>query len=222
MYNVNEIMWEKRMDINKKYFYIFVKRFFDVVFSISLILLLLPIFLLVSILIFIDNPGPIVYGQERVGVGGKIFKMWKFRSMYINSDKIINKLSSEQILQYSTEYKIDNDPRITKIGKFIRKTSIDELPQLFNVIFNDMSLVGPRPILKEEMERYYSDTWVKLVSIKPGLTGYWQAFARNNASYQKGERQKMELYYVDHASLSFDIKILVKTVFTVLKREGAK
>ena len=124
--------------------------------------------------------------------------------------------------QYYTEFKIDNDPRITKIGNILRKTSLDELPQLFNVLFNNMSLIGPRPLIESEIQMNYADTYQELLSVKPGVTGYWQAYARNNATYQSGERQEMELYYVHHASAWLDIKILFKTVITVLKREGAQ
>lgn len=163
-----------------------------------------------------------IYGQIRIGKNGKPFKMWKFRSMYKNSDRMIDQLTPEQKKQYYTEFKIDNDPRITKIGNLLRKTSLDELPQLFNVLFNDMSLIGPRPLIESEIQMNYADTYQELLSVKPGVTGYWQAYARNNATYQSGERQKMELYYVHHASVWLDIKILFKTVITVLKREGAQ
>lgn len=163
-----------------------------------------------------------IYGQIRIGKNGKPFKMWKFRSMYKNSDRMIDQLTPEQKKQYYTEFKIDNDPRITKVGNIIRKTSLDELPQLFNVLFNDMSLIGPRPLIESEIQMNYADTYQELLSVKPGVTGYWQAYARNNATYQSGERQEMELYYVQHASVWLDIKILFKTVITVLKREGAQ
>lgn len=111
---------------------------------------------------------------------------------------------------------------ITKIGNFLRKTSLDELPQLFNVLCNDMSLVGPRPLIESEIQTYYEDTHDVLLAVKPGVTGYWQAYARNNATYQSGERQKMEMYYVRNASLWLDIKILFKTVESVLSKQGAK
>ncbi len=135
---------------------------------------------------------------------------------------MIDQLTPEQKKQYYTEFKIDNDPRITKIGNILRKTSLDELPQLFNVLFNNMSLIGPRPLIESEIQMNYADTYQELLSVKPGVTGYWQAYARNNATYQSGERQEMELYYVHHASAWLDIKILFKTVITVLKREGAQ
>lgn len=198
------------------------KRVFDICASLVAIILLSPVFLLVSALVYLGDPGPVVYGQIRIGKNGKPFKMCKFRSMYKNSDRMIDQLTPEQKKQYYTEFKIDNDPRITKIGNLLRKTSLDELPQLFNVLFNDMSLIGPRPLIESEIQMNYADTYQELLSVKPGVTGYWQAYARNNATYQSGERQEMELYYVHHASASLDIKILFKTVITVLKREGAQ
>ena len=205
-----------------RYTYEGVKRVFDICASLVAIILLSPVFLLVSALVYLGDPGPVAYGQIRIGKNGKPFKMWKFRSMYKNSDRMIDQLTPEQKKQYYTEFKIDNDPRITKIGNFLRKTSLDELPQLFNVLFNDMSLIGPRPLIESEIQMNYADTYQELLSVKPGVTGYWQAYARNNATYQSGERQEMELYYVHHASAWLDVKILFKTVITVLKREGAQ
>lgn len=198
------------------------KRAFDILASAIAIILLPPVLLIISAMVYLGDPGPVIYGQIRIGKNGKPFKMWKFRSMYMNADKMIDQLTPEQMQQYYTEFKIDNDPRITKVGNFLRKTSLDELPQLFNVLFNDMSLVGSRPLIESEIQTYYSDYYDVLLSAKPGVTGYWQAYARNNATYQSGKRQQMELYYVHHASAWLDIKILFKTVVSVLKREGAK
>ena len=202
--------------------YAFVKRAFDIVASAAALIILSPIMLIAAILVYVDDPGKVFYGHVRIGKNGKPFKMWKFRSMYMNADKMINLLTPEQAKQYYTEFKIDNDPRITKIGNFLRKTSLDELPQLFNVLCNDMSLVGPRPLIESEIQTYYDDTHDVLLAVKPGVTGYWQAYARNNATYQSGERQKMEMYYVRNASLWLDIKILFKTVVSVLRKDGAK
>lgn len=202
--------------------YAFVKRAFDIVASAAALIILSPIMLIAAILVYVDDPGRVFYGHVRIGKNGKPFKMWKFRSMYMNADKMINLLTPEQAKQYYTEFKIDNDPRITKIGNFLRKTSLDELPQLFNVLCNDMSLVGPRPLIESEIQTYYEDTHDVLLAVKPGVTGYWQAYARNNATYQSGERQKMEMYYVRNASLWLDIKILFKTVVSVLRKDGAK
>lgn len=198
------------------------KRAFDILASAVAIILLSPVLMIISAMVYLGDHGPVIYGQIRIGKNGKPFKMWKFRSMYMNADKMIDQLTPEQMQQYYTEFKIDNDPRITKVGNFLRKTSLDELPQLFNVLFNDMSLIGPRPLIESEIQMYYSDYYDVLLSAKPGVTGYWQAYARNNATYQSGERQQMELYYVHNASAWLDIKILFKTVVSVLKREGAQ
>ena len=202
--------------------YLFIKRLFDFLASLAALILLSPLMLILAILVYLDDPGKVFYGHLRIGKNGKPFKMWKFRSMYMNADKMIDQLTPEQAKQYYTEFKIDNDPRITKIGNFLRKTSLDELPQLFNVLCNDMSLVGPRPLIESEIQTYYDDTHDVLLAVKPGVTGYWQAYARNNATYQSGERQKMEMYYVRNASLWLDIKILFKTVESVLKKSGAQ
>lgn len=202
--------------------YKFVKRAFDFIAALAAIVAISPLLLIISATVYMGDPGPVIYGQVRIGKNGKAFKMWKFRSMYKNADKMIDQLTDEQRQQYITEFKIDNDPRITPVGNFLRKTSLDELPQLFNVLCNDMSLVGPRPLIESEIQTYYADMFDTLLSVKPGITGYWQAYARNNATYQSGQRQQMEMYYVNHASIMLDIKILFRTVASVLGRDGAK
>lgn len=203
-----------------KLYYIF-KRFLDIVISSVALLLLWPIFLIIAIAIKIDDGGKVFYCHPRIGMKGKPVKIYKYRSMMENADKIENILSPEQLEEYFKEYKIDNDPRITKVGNFLRKTSLDELPQLLNILFGQLSIVGPRPVMKNELE-HYGDNVDKLLSVKPGLTGYWQAYARNNVTYESGERQRMELYYVDNQSMWFDIKIFFKTFVSVIKRDGAQ
>ena len=214
-----ETQFSKRLKTKS---YLFIKRLFDFLASLAALILLSPLMLILAILVYLDDPGKVFYGHLRIGKNGKPFKVWKFRSMYMNADKMIDLLTPEQAKQYYTEFKIDNDPRITKIGNFLRKTSLDELPQLFNVLCNDMSLVGPRPLIESEIQTYYADMYDTLLAVKPGVTGYWQAYARNNATYQSGERQKMEMYYVHNASLWLDIKILFKTIGSVLKKQGAQ
>lgn len=206
----------------KQRIYVFFKRAFDIVASAMALIILSPIMLIIASLVYLDDPGKVFYGHVRIGKDGRPFKMWKFRSMYTNADRMIDQLTPEQMQQYYTEFKIDHDPRITKVGNFLRKTSIDELPQFFNVLFNDMSLVGPRPLIESEIQTYYKDTYDVLLSVKPGVTGYWQAYTRNNASYKSGQRQQMEMYYVRNASAWLDIKILFKTVESVLKKSGAQ
>ena len=202
--------------------YKFVKRAFDFIVALAAIVAISPLLLIISAIVYLGDPGPVIYGQLRIGKNGKAFKMWKFRSMYKNADKMIDQLTDEQRQQYITEFKIDNDPRITPVGNFLRKTSLDELPQLFNVLCNDMSLVRPRPLIESEIQTYYADMFDTLLSVKPGVTGYWQAYARNNATYQSGQRQQMEMYYVNHASIMLDIRILFRTVVSVLRKDGAK
>lgn len=197
------------------------KRLYDICLAIFALLITLPITVVTAIAIKIEDGGPIFYVSKRMGQYGKEFDIYKFRSMKLNADRLEDVLSPEELKRYYTEYKLDNDPRITKVGKFIRKHSIDELPQFFNILKGEMALIGPRPILKNELETYYPDNMDLLLSLKPGLTGYWQAFGRNNVSYQNGERQAMELYYIEHFSGVLDMKIILKTIEVVVTAEGA-
>ena len=194
------------------------KRILDIILSLTAIILLLPLFLVLAIIIKIDSKGRIIFKHKRIGQKGKIIYMYKFRTMVENAEDLIQKFTPEQKKEYEKNYKLDNDFRITRVGKILRKTSLDELPQLFNILTGDMSFVGPRPIVKKELEKYGTNQ-EKLLSTKPGLTGFWQAHGRSNTTYD--ERICMELYYVSNASLKLDIKIFFKTVISVLKREGA-
>ncbi len=205
----------------KKPFYEFVKRVIDITLSLTGLLVLSPVFLLIAILIKCDDGGAVFYKHKRIGRGGKTIYIRKFRSMRKDADRLVDQLTPEQLRQYYTEFKIDNDPRITKIGNFLRRTSLDELPQMIDIFLGSLSIIGPRPLVDVETELYYNkrDTFL---SVKPGLTGYWQAYARNDVGYSDGARQEMELHYVEKRSLWFDIKIFFKTIFSVLKRKGAK
>ena len=204
------------------YGYLFIKRLFDIIVAMIGIIFLIPIMLVVKIMNVINKDfDSIFFTQERIGKDGKLFKFYKFRSMVPNADEIltqtlkIDKIAEEE---YKINKKLKNDPRITKAGKFLRKTSLDELPQFINVLKGDMSLIGNRPYLlieKEDMIDFYND----IVKTKPGLTGYWQVNGRSNTTYE--ERMEMELYYVDNCSLWLDIKIFFKTFITVFKKEGA-
>lgn len=198
-----------------------IKRMVDIVLSLLGIIVLLPVFIILALIIKLSDGGSIFYSHTRVGYRGKKVSIYKFRSMKTNAGELEKILTPEQLEQYVKEFKIDNDPRITKIGSFLRKTSLDELPQLFNILKGDLTLVGPRPIVEKETEIYGREI-AKLLSVKPGLTGYWQAYARNNATYESGERQKMEMYYVEHCSLWLDLKIIIRTFFSVIKEEGAQ
>ena len=198
--------------------YLVLKRIFDFIAALIGIILLSPIFLIISILIRRDSKGPIVFGHVRKGLHGRDIKVYKFRTMYENSKEIFENFTEEQKREFYINFKLDNDPRITKIGEFLRKTSLDELPQLFNILKGDMSIVGPRPIVEAEIEKYgkYAD---KLFSVVPGLTGYWQANGRSDTSYE--ERVDMDMYYIDNRSISLDLKIIFKTFVSVIKKEGA-
>ena len=148
----------------------------------------------------------------------KKFKMYKFRTMYENAEEMIKNFSPEQKKEWEENYKLKEDPRITSIGKILRKTSLDELPQIINIIKGDLSIIGPRPVIDRELEKY-GESKEKFLSITPGLTGYWQANGRSETTYK--QRMKMELYYVDHISLRLDLQIFFKTFVSVFKREGA-
>lgn len=213
--------------VKKSFTYEAIKRIFDFVSSFLVSIVLIIPCIIISLVIFCSDPGNPFYVQERVGRGGKTIKMVKFRSMIKNADDLKNMLSPEQYEQYLKEFKLENDPRLLRhgVGKYIRKLSIDELPQIvFNIcIKGDMSVVGPRPILKEELERNYTPEEQELLtSVKPGLTGYWQAYARNNIGYENGGRQQMELFYVQNRGVWMDIKIIFQTVKAVLMQSGAK
>lgn len=200
--------------------YHLVKRILDMVLSFSAILILSPVWILIVLAIFISDGHNPLYTQVRVGKHGRKISIYKFRSMHHQSDDLERLLTPEQLIQYKKEFKLSDDPRVTPFGRFLRRSSLDELPQLLNILKGDISLIGPRPIVEKET-RMYGDDIVKLLYVKPGLTGYWQAYARNHAVYATGERQKMELYYVEHESVLLDIKILWRTVGRVLTGDGA-
>lgn len=208
--------------IKRKPVYHFSKRIFDFVFSLIALIVLSPVFLVLAIIIKGQDGGPVFYKQMRIGKNGKMIGVYKFRSMKVGADCLEDVLTPEQLEQYQKEFKLEDDPRVTKIGEFLRKTSLDELPQLANILGGSLSFVGPRPVIDSEINMYSKEEQIKFLSVKPGLTGYWQAYARNNATYATGQRQKMELHYVDKASFWFDLRILLRTVKVVITRDGAK
>ena len=199
-------------------FYLIVKRTIDILGALIGLVLLSPIFLIVAIAIKLDSRGPIIFGHTRKGLHGKDIKVYKFRTMYENSQEIFNNFTKEQKEEFYKNFKLENDPRVTKIGDFLRRTSIDELPQLINILNGSMSIVGPRPIVQKEID-LYGDYANKLFSVVPGLTGYWQANGRSDTTYE--ERIKMDMYYIDNRGFWFDFKIIIKTFGSVLKGEGA-
>ena len=196
------------------------KRIMDVLGSLGIIILLSPVLLYLYFSVKKDG-GNAIYGHPRIGRNGKIFKCLKFRSMVVNSKEVLDELlrtDPEARAEWEKDFKLKNDPRITKIGAFIRKTSLDELPQLFNVLKGEMSLVGPRPIVADELERYQDDVEYYLMA-KPGMTGLWQVSGRNDVDYST--RVYFDSWYVKNWSLWNDIAILFKTVNVVLKKDGA-
>jgi len=204
--------------ISKKV-YIKIKRVIDVILASVALILLSPLFAIIAIAIKIDSKGPVFFAHKRIGKNGKIIKLYKFRSMVINAEELIKSFTPEQMREYKENYKLTNDPRITKVGKFLRKTSLDELPQLINIINGDLSIIGPRPVVADELEKYGVNK-DKFLSVTPGLTGYWAANGRSNTTYE--QRMEMELYYIDNLSLKMDIKVFFKTILSVLKKEGAR
>ena len=202
----------------RKKVYLAIKRLIDIIGSLIGIILLSPLYIIIAILIKFDSPGKVVFGHTRKGKGGKDIKVYKFGTMYSNASEIFESFTPEQKEEYYKNFKLDNDPRVTKLGGFLRKTSLDELPQLFNILKGDMTIIGPRPIVEKEVEKY-GDKAEKLFSVVPGLGGYWQANGRSDTTYE--ERVEMDMYYIDHMCFTLDAKILFQTIFSVLKGEGA-
>ena len=218
MQNIKEIKLNSKISNKSFLVYNFFKRSFDIISASIGILFLLPLFIVLAILVKLDSNGPIFFSHKRIGKNGKIIGIYKFRSMVSNSEEIFKNFTEEQKKEFEKNFKLDDDPRITKIGGFLRKTSLDELPQLLNIIKGDMSVVGPRPIVRAEVEKYgvCAD---KLFSVKPGLTGFWQANGRSDTTYE--ERVQMDMYYIDNRSFLLDIRIILKTVISVIRKEGA-
>lgn len=199
-----------------------IKRVFDIVLGIMFCTIIVPILAIAAFCIKLDTKGPIFFNSERIGKNGKLFKCYKLRSMYVNADKIFEAYLSKNRQAQEEWNKFqklkDNDPRLTKVGKFIRKYSIDELPQIFNVLKGEMSLVGPRPYLPREkvlMENWYND----IISVLPGMTGYWQVNGRSNVNFNG--RLKMDNWYIRNWSIWIDIELLIRTFKVVINGKGA-
>jgi len=215
--NIKKIFIDKEK-IESKVVYQFVKRVIDIIGSSLGLLVLSPLFLIISCLIKKEESGgPVFFFQDRVGKDGELFKMYKFRSMCVDAEERLLLLLEHNEVE-GAMFKMKDDPRVTKIGKFIRKTSIDELPQLWNVLKGDMSLVGPRPpIVREVIE--YSDYDKQRLYVKPGCTGLWQVSGRNNIGFD--QMVELDLEYIESQSLLFDIKVIIKTVFIIVRPNGA-
>ena len=202
----------------KKPVYEFVKRAADIVFSMIFLVLLSPVFAATAIAIKREDGGPAIYKQKRMTKDGRIFTMYKFRSMYLHAEEYLEELQKFNQIKDGPAFKMDNDPRITKVGSFIRRTSIDELPQLFNILKGEMTFVGPRPPLVSEVEKYNSYQRQRL-GVKQGLTCFWQCSGRNNIGFE--EWVALDLKYIKTRGIWTDIKILLKTVSAVLRMDGA-
>lgn len=203
------------------------KRFFDIIIGLFGVLLLIPVTLIIKIAYLCTGDfHSVFFTQERIGKNGKIFKIYKYRSMVTNANEVLRELLKDEkyCKQWQEFQKLDNDPRITKIGKFLRKGSIDEFPQFINVLLGQMSMVGPRPLIPGEIKKHGAKPKdiEKYQSIKPGITGYWAMRIRSNENSDYDERLKLEYFYIDNRGILLDTRILFNTIGTVLRQEGAK
>jgi len=210
-------LWQKRLAWQLvAHGSLLMKRGLDIAVAAILLILLSPLLLLIALAIKLEDGGPVRFRQTRVGLRGRTFEMWKFRSMVLNSDALKKNLANE--MQSNVLFKMRNDPRITRVGKWLRRSSADELPQLWNVLRGDMSLVGPRPPLPSEVERYGAEDRQRLFA-KPGLTCFWQVGGRSEIDFQ--DQVRLDLGYIRSASLWVDIKLLFQTIPAVLLGKGA-
>ena len=200
---------------------LFAKRLIDLLLILLASIIVLPVTIVIGICVKLSSPGPIFYGHKRVGKNGKIVKCWKFRSMYSNSQEMLEHILAtdpKMREEWENDRKFVNDPRVTKFGKFLRKTSLDELPQLWNIFVGEMSFVGPRPVTKDELEKYGSNADY-ILSVTPGLSGMWQISGRSDTGYE--ERINLDTYYIQNWSFWLDLWIIIKTVWVVIKGKGA-
>ena len=198
-------------------FYEIIKRFIDIICSFMGLLAFSPLFIIIAIIIKFTSKGPVFFSQKRVGKYGREFDMYKFRSMVVNAEELKEKLAAQNEMS-GPMFKMKDDPRVTKVGKFIRKTSLDELPQLWNVLKGDMSLVGPRPSLPKEVAQF--EDWMhRRLEVKPGLTCYWQVSGRNNIDFE--DWMKLDIRYVEERNLFVDIKLIFKTIFVLFGDKNA-
>ncbi len=216
--NNSDVTWLNQDKINAQVGYLFIKRIFDIVASFAALLILSPLFLVIAILIKLEDPqGPVFYSQIRVGRNGKKFRMYKFRSTCVDADKKLKDLLAKNEVE-GAMFKMKDDPRITRVGKWIRKTSVDELPQLWNVLHGDMALVGPRPPLPRETATY-SEYDKQRLYVQPGCTGLWQVSGRNDVGFH--EMVALDIQYIKTRNLWVDIKIMFKTVGIMIHPNGA-
>lgn len=198
------------------------KRIFDILFSFSLLIIASPVFLLISLLVLLSSRGPIFYSQERIGRGGKAFKCYKFRTMYVDADSRLEEILLNNACkrkEWEEARKFKNDPRITLIGNWLRRSSLDELPQFFNVLKGDLSVVGPRPVVIEEIVSHFGDKACTIFAVRPGVTGLWQVSGRSDTSYTK--RVALDEEYVRERTALKDLKIIALTIPKMITRNGA-
>lgn len=198
------------------------KRALDVIFSLAALILLSPLFLLIACIIRSTSKGKAIYFQQRIGRGGTCFRCYKFRTMYQNADLILNDIlekDAEKRKEWEETYKLKNDPRITPFGVFLRQSSLDELPQFWNVLKGDLSVVGPRPVVQEEIDKHFGHKAEKIFSIRPGITGLWQISGRSDLSYSK--RIALDEYYVEKRTIFTDLKIIALTIPRMISKKGA-
>ena len=195
------------------------KRLLDIVISIAILIITFPITILIFLILFLQLKHFPIFIQKRVGICGVSFSIYKFQTMIDNSEYAFENFPNELKNEYYKNYKLDNDPRIIKIGKILRRLSLDELPQLLNVLKGDMSLIGPRPVVANELKKYGKHA-KRLLTIKPGMTGLWQVNGDNHLTYK--QRIKLDMAYIDNMSLGLDFKIFFKTLIVIFKRRGSK
>jgi exopolysaccharide biosynthesis polyprenyl glycosylphosphotransferase len=206
--DVKKTVEMRRLKSNATSSYLVAKRLLDIAFSTIILFLILPVLLLIAVSIKVDSRGPVFFSQKRCGVNGALFKMYKFRSMVINAEQLLHALESRNDVK-GCMFKMKKDPRVTRMGRFLRKTSLDELPQFLNVLWGDMSIVGPRPPIPSEVNEY--GMWHNLrLSVKPGITGLWQVSARNKVSFE--EMVALDLKYIRERNFLYDLKIIIRTI----------
>lgn len=199
-----------------------IKRIFDIAFSLSAILVLSPLFVLIAMGIWCCSSGKVIYSQKRIGRGGILFRCYKFRTMYPDADMRLHEILENDPAkrkEWDETHKLKDDPRVTPIGIFLRKTSLDELPQFWNVLKGDLSVVGPRPVTQQEIAKHFGESANKILSLRPGITGLWQISGRSDISYPK--RIALDEHYIYHRSFLLDMKIIALTIPRIISRKGA-
>lgn len=206
------------INLQGNFWYTLIKRIIDILGSLAGMIILSPLIIFIAIFVKIDSPGNVFFAHKRVGMNGKKMLVYKFRTMYRNAGDWMKLFTDEQKTEFERNFKLKDDPRITRAGKILRKTSLDELPQLFNVFIGYMSIVGPRPVVEDELIKYgvYKEL---LLKVKPGLTGLWQISGRNDTTYE--ERVMLDMEYINRRSILLDIKIILKTFYAVIRKTGA-